>query len=190
MRGAVNLMHLMGGSRLAVMSQQQQHTRAVDRSFTLPPLGDNPSTEQQGTTPGSFANKGRVGTPWTFSSPDTPGMPQPSEKTAWDFLPDDWEVEIVDAAEAAVPASSPCEACAAARLFPDSQRPPRPVPPRGGFEPTPQLEHPRLGIITKEMYRVATREPHLTAAQVRDEVAAGRMVIPANRNHLKHNLDP
>src|SRR5207237_6428730 len=38
--------------------------------------------------------------------------------------------------------------------------------------------------------RVATREPHLTAAQVRDEVAAGRMVIPANRNHLKYNLDP
>src|SRR5204863_303471 len=31
---------------------------------------------------------------------------------------------------------------------------------------------------------------HLTAAQVRDEVAAGRMVIPANRNHLAHKLDP
>ncbi|HLL89005.1 MAG TPA: phosphomethylpyrimidine synthase ThiC, partial [Tepidisphaeraceae bacterium] len=34
------------------------------------------------------------------------------------------------------------------------------------------------------------REPHLTPEQVRDEVAAGRMVIPANKNHLKHKLDP
>src|SRR5205823_575972 len=31
---------------------------------------------------------------------------------------------------------------------------------------------------------------HLTAEQVRDEVAAGRMIIPANINHLKHKLDP
>ena len=73
----------------------------------------------QGTTPGSFANQGRVGTPWTFSSPDTPGMPQPSEKTAWDFLPEDWEVEIVGD-ESSGYASSPCEACAAARVFTDS----------------------------------------------------------------------
>jgi phosphomethylpyrimidine synthase len=34
------------------------------------------------------------------------------------------------------------------------------------------------------MQRVAEREPHLTAEQVRDEVAAGRMVIPANRQHF------
>ena len=40
------------------------HQKIVtDRSFTLPPLGDNPSTDAQGTTPGSFAQKGRVGTP-------------------------------------------------------------------------------------------------------------------------------
>ena len=51
----------------------------------LPQLGDNPSTDKQGTTPGSFANRGRVGTAWTFSSPDTPGMPQPSDLTAMDF---------------------------------------------------------------------------------------------------------
>ncbi len=57
----------------------------ADRSWTLPKLGDNPSTEKQGTTPGSFANRGRVGTAWTFSSPDTPGMPQPSDLTAMDF---------------------------------------------------------------------------------------------------------
>ena len=59
---------------------------ASDRSYTLPPLGDNPSSEKQGTTPGSFAPfRGRVGTPWTFSSPDTAGMPQPSDLTAMDF---------------------------------------------------------------------------------------------------------
>src|SRR4051812_42824012 len=129
--------------------------------FVLPPLGDNPSTHREGTTPGSFANRGRVGTAWTFSSPDTPGMPQPSEKTAWDFMPADWTKDTAGKWHA--PA---------------------------GFEPCTQLEFARLGIITPEMARVATREPHLTAAQVRDEVAAGRMVIPANKNHLKHNLDP
>ncbi|HCS53800.1 MAG TPA: thiamine biosynthesis protein ThiC, partial [Planctomycetaceae bacterium] len=31
---------------------------------------------------------------------------------------------------------------------------------------------------------------HLTSEQVRDEVAAGRMVIPANTVHLNHQLDP
>ncbi|MEM6553776.1 MAG: phosphomethylpyrimidine synthase ThiC, partial [Planctomycetota bacterium] len=40
------------------------------------------------------------------------------------------------------------------------------------------------------MQRVAEREPHLTPEQVRDEVAAGRMVIPANRQHLQYQLDP
>src|SRR5687768_5958208 len=70
-------------------------TPATETTYDLPPVGDNPSTLAQGTTPGSFANRGRIGTPWTFSSPDTPGMPAPSDKTAWDFLPDDWEVEIL-----------------------------------------------------------------------------------------------
>ncbi|MBA4120132.1 MAG: thiamine biosynthesis protein ThiC [Isosphaera sp.] len=53
-----------------------------------------------------------------------------------------------------------------------------------------QLEHARLGIVTPQMQRVAQREPHLTPAQVRDEVAAGRMVIPANVHHLAQRLDP
>ncbi|HAW96276.1 MAG TPA: thiamine biosynthesis protein ThiC, partial [Phycisphaerales bacterium] len=53
-----------------------------------------------------------------------------------------------------------------------------------------QLEHARLGTITPEMARVAEREEHLTPEQVRDEVASGRMVIPANRIHLGHELDP
>jgi phosphomethylpyrimidine synthase len=160
-------------------------------TYALPPIGDNPSTRAQGTTPGSFANRGRIGTPWTFSSPDTPGMPQPSEKTAWDFMPADWEVEIIVDANATGPfASSPCESCAAARVFTDSLGVTRRVTPPAGFEPITQLESARLGVITREMQRVAEREPHLSAEQVRDEIAAGRMVIPANINHLKHTLDP
>ncbi|MFY7894812.1 MAG: phosphomethylpyrimidine synthase ThiC, partial [Phycisphaerales bacterium] len=58
-----------------------------------------------------------------------------------------------------------------------------------GFQPRTQLEHARLGIITPQMQRVAQREPHLSPAQVRDEIGAGRMVIPANINHLSHSLD-
>jgi phosphomethylpyrimidine synthase len=132
----------------------------MTRPFELPPLGENPSSTRQGTNPGSFARAPRVGTPWTFSSPDGPGMPAPSEKTAWDFMPADWQ--RVDG---------------------------RWTPP-AGFVPVTQLEHARLGIVTPEMRRVAEREPHLTAEQVRDEVAAGRMVIPANRAHRGYRLDP
>src|SRR5438105_1901800 len=73
------------------------HATTTDRSYTLPPLGDNPSTDRQGTTPGSFALPGRVGCPLTFSSPDTPGMPVPSDKTAWDFLPEGWATFVFDA---------------------------------------------------------------------------------------------
>jgi len=64
------------------------------------------------------------------------------------------------------------------------------------FNPTPsvnpatQLEHARAGTITPEMTRVSQREPHLTAEQVRDEIAAGRMIIPANIVHLAMDLDP
>jgi len=47
-----------------------------------------------------------------------------------------------------------------------------------------------MGAVTRQMRRVAERETHLTAEQVRDEVAAGRMVIPANIEHLRHRLDP
>ncbi|MDP9173200.1 MAG: phosphomethylpyrimidine synthase ThiC [Planctomycetota bacterium] len=53
-----------------------------------------------------------------------------------------------------------------------------------------QLEAARSRIVTPEMNRVAAREPHLTAEQIRVEVAAGRMIIPANKVHLTHNLEP
>jgi phosphomethylpyrimidine synthase len=171
-----------------------RETRPHDLSLPplLPPLGDNPSTQRQGTSPGSFANKGRVGTPWTFSSPDTPGMPQPSGRTAWDFMPADWTCLVPASAPASAPAPAPAPAAgsvasaelAARRARASAWRAPT------GFVPRTQLEHARLGTVTPQMVRVAEREGHLTPEQVRDEVAAGRMVIPANVNHLRWNLDP
>ncbi|MEM9554388.1 MAG: phosphomethylpyrimidine synthase ThiC [Acidobacteriota bacterium] len=62
--------------------------------------------------------------------------------------------------------------------------------PRGAESAVTQLENARLGIVTPEMHRVAEREGHLTAEQVRAEVAAGRMIVPANRVHLGYRLDP
>ena len=131
------------------------------QDFKIPLRGaHNPSSQAAGTTPGSFANPPDIGGPRTFSSPDTPGMPPPSDKTAWDFMPEDWRFEA------------------------GGWHPP------AGFEPVTQLEHARLGIVTPAMRRVSERETHLTPEQVRDEVAAGRMIIPANRMHLEHALDP
>ncbi|MFW2388708.1 MAG: phosphomethylpyrimidine synthase ThiC [Polyangiales bacterium] len=129
--------------------------------FKIPLRGaHNPSSLKAGTSPGSFANAPDIGGPRTFSSPDTPGMPQPSELTAWDFMPEDW------------------------RLEDGRWKAPE------GFSPRTQLEHARLGIVTPAMRRVAERESHLSAEQVRDEVASGRMIIPANRVHLGYELDP
>ena len=144
------------------MSHEHELRRAgaADRSYALPPLGNNPSSGRQGTTPGSFAPPPQVGTAWTFSSPDTPGMPPPSELTAWDFLPAGWSRDPV------LNLKSQNSNCVT------------------------QLESARCGVLTDEMRRVAEREPHLTPEQVRAEVAAGRMIIPANKVHLKHKLDP
>jgi phosphomethylpyrimidine synthase len=52
-----------------------------------------------------------------------------------------------------------------------------------------QIEAARAGQITPEMQFVAERE-QLTAEFVREEVAAGRMVIPANKIHLAARLEP
>lgn len=46
-----------------------------------------------------------------------------------------------------------------------------------------QLESARKGVITPEMVRVAIRE-NVTPSFIRDEVARGRLVIPANIRHL------
>jgi len=52
-----------------------------------------------------------------------------------------------------------------------------------------QLQAARAGTLTKQIKSVATSE-NLEASLVRDEVAAGRLVIPANKLHLKSNLTP
>jgi phosphomethylpyrimidine synthase len=119
--------------------------------YPLPLHGaGNPTSTGAGPTPGSFALAPEIGGALTYASPDTPGMPQPSDKTAWDFQHE----------------------------------------PRGEGHAVTQLERARLGEITPEMRRVAEREGHLTPEQVRDEVAAGRMIVPANRIHLGYQLDP
>ncbi|MFN8708953.1 MAG: phosphomethylpyrimidine synthase ThiC [Planctomyces sp.] len=150
-------------------------TDHVDRIASFLPVvtASDPSSTHAGTTPGSFANASRIAPgrqgALTYSSPDTPGMPGPSDRTAWDFMPTDWTLK---------PGYESRYECA------DAWQPP------AGFQPITQLEYARCGILTPEMQRVADREPHLTAIQVRDEIAAGRMVIPANRNHLQFQLDP
>ena len=52
-----------------------------------------------------------------------------------------------------------------------------------------QIEAARQGIITNEMRYVAARE-ELDAELIRDEVARGRMVVPANKVHLTKRLEP
>jgi phosphomethylpyrimidine synthase len=157
--------------------------------WTLPTLGNNPSSQQAGTTPGSFAQSpkllpGRAGA-YTFASPDTPGMPPVSDKTAWDFMPASWATEELTVAPSSGPLKNNGEV-----VFEQGDRTWRRVRFPVSFVPSTQLESARLGIITPEMIRVSERETHLTAVQVRDEVAAGRMVIPANKVHLGYKLDP
>src|SRR5713226_7151343 len=52
-----------------------------------------------------------------------------------------------------------------------------------------QMEAARKGLITDEMHFVAKRED-LAPELIRDEVARGRMVIPANTVHLQKRLEP
>ena len=52
-----------------------------------------------------------------------------------------------------------------------------------------QYEAARAGQITPEMEFVAKREG-IAAERIRDEVAAGRLVIPANKVHLQGRLEP
>jgi phosphomethylpyrimidine synthase len=151
---------------------KQDHVARV-AEFLPVPEASNPGNAGSGTTPGSFARAPRIAAgrrgALTYSSPDTVGMPAPSDKTAWDFMPADWVLKAgheTDYEQAA------------------AWQPP------AGFEPVTQLEFARLGVITPEMHRVAERERHLTAEQIRDEVAAGRMVIPASKQHLRYQLEP
>ena len=99
----------------------------------------------------------------------------------------------------------------AARTFPTVHTPLRAT---GRDKPLTQLEYARAGIVTKEMIYAAHREnlgrtaalerasaaladgesfgaaipPHITPEFVRDEIARGRAIIPANINHAE--LEP
>ena len=196
--------------------------------FPLPLRGGhNPGNTPNVTTPGSFANAPDLGGPLMFSSPDAPGMPAPSTKTAWDFLPDGWKVERLSPSPNEPGASATGHSHLHSQHIP-SANPHVPVshgstPPTAqaplptarsltfttarnerlrvtypaDFTPLTQLEFARLGVVTPQMKRVAEREPHFGILSngrgpeaVRDEIAAGRLVIPANINHLAHALDP
>ena len=52
-----------------------------------------------------------------------------------------------------------------------------------------QLQIARGGTISDEVKSVAKTE-NIDAELIRDEIAAGRLVIPANKQHLKTNLLP
>ena len=163
-------------------------SKTSDR-WTLPSLGNNPSSERAGTTPGSFAKQPQIlpglAGAYTFASPDTPGMPPVSEKTAWDFLPDGWHTEEFKTSPRGGALKNNGEV-----VFEQADGTWRRVRFPISFQPSTQLELARLGVVTPQMVRVAERESHLTTLQVRDEVAAGRMVIPANKVHLEYQLDP
>ncbi len=58
---------------------------------------------------------------------------------------------------------------------------------RQGHPNVSQMHYARQGILTEEMHYVAKRE-NLPPELIRDEVARGRMIIPANINHP--NLEP
>lgn len=58
---------------------------------------------------------------------------------------------------------------------------------RQGQSNVSQMHYARQGVITEEMDYVAKRE-NLPVDLIRDEVARGRMIIPANINHT--NLEP
>ncbi len=162
-------------------------------TYTLPTLGSNPGTLATATTPGSFANSPRIAPDLrgalTYSSPDTPNMPPVSDKTAWNFLPPDWATWEGAAMTPGKPGGK-LAAHLTETTFVQSDGAMRHVIHPKDFAASTQLESARLGIITPQMVRVAEREPHLTAVQVRDEIAAGRMVIPANKVHLGYQLDP
>jgi phosphomethylpyrimidine synthase len=186
-------------------SATTQHTTRTTRRDTRrpfvyePPVAGaaNPSSTQEGTAPASFARPADVGGPYMFASPDTPGMPEPSPLTAWDFLPPGWSTSVTSGAGTSVPVSNHQDGAPGAgtsvpmktTTFTDARGAVRTVNHPADFEPITQLEHARLGVITPEMRRVAEREGHLTAEQVRDEIAAGRLIIPANTHHLAHKLD-
>ena len=70
-----------------IKPKSESHPETPGSRWSYPPLGNDPSSTAEGTTPGSFALPPQIGTAYTFSSADAPGMPAVSDKTAWDFMP-------------------------------------------------------------------------------------------------------
>ena len=58
---------------------------------------------------------------------------------------------------------------------------------RQGHKNVSQMHYARQGVITEEMDYVAKRE-NLPASLIQEEIARGRLIIPANINHT--NLEP
>ena len=58
---------------------------------------------------------------------------------------------------------------------------------RKGQENVSQMHYAKKGVVTEEMAYVAKRE-NLPESLIMEEVARGRMIIPANVNHT--NLEP
>src|SRR5687767_13651866 len=136
------------------------HAQSTSSSYKLPLNGaSSPAATPNVTTPGSFANAPDIGGPLMFSSPDTPGMPPPSDKTAWDFLPEDWRAEILPRETNGLQSAGFSQRQAFV-VFTDTRGITRRITYPADFKPITQLEHARLGIITPQMQRVAQREPH------------------------------
>src|SRR5262245_28240851 len=120
----------------------------------------NPGRGASVTTPGSFALAPDIGGPLMFASPDTPGMPAPSKKTAWDFLPEGWSCQKWQSGKVAKWQSEACSGAASSGAvacvdFESARGEHIRVTYPADFTPTTQLEHARLGIVTPQMKRVA-----------------------------------
>lgn len=125
-----------------------------------------------------------------FASPDTPGMPAPSTKTAWGFLPEGWSVVRLDAS--CLVASlyierlreSPRRFAPFRRVLDREGRPPARDCPKQ-FAPRTQLEFARLGIVTpptkgvaclrKQRQRWARPRPGKAMRELRSRRAIGRL---------------
>ena len=169
------------------MSHETNHRR-----YHLPPLGSNPSTAVQGTTrrelrPSPDHSPGCGRGPNVFITRHTRHAGSAAIHGLGLFARR-LGTEEITALGGTPPQTYQAGVCEV--MFRQADNTLRRVTFEPDFVPVTQLEHARLGIVTPQMQRVAEREPHLTAAQVRDEVAAGRMVIPANKIHLGYRLDP
>ena len=126
----------MSNLRAKDLAADPTATRPTKRFAVPTHAAMNPGTGRA-TTPGSFANQADIGGPLAFSSPDSPGMPEPSPYTAWDFLPEDWSAEVLKSAGQTPCASSPCSH--EAHIFTDARGLTRRVTTPPGFTPITQL---------------------------------------------------